>query len=93
MVTLVKTYENDKVNGIWLLCSSEQSIYIPFGLALAIADSITFDDNDSGPYKLIGYIELYFDYDGGILLSDGMECVRIEKHEIIGLKNELWSMI
>lgn len=96
MFTLVKTYENDKVSGAWLFddeTTSPQTIYIPFGLALALADSITFDDNDDGPYKLIGYIEVYFNYNNDIELSDGTEKVIIKKQDVMRFKDALWSMI
>jgi len=42
---------------------------------------------------MIGYIEIFYEYSGDILLNDGSESVRIEKCEVKKFINELWSMV
>lgn len=92
MLTTIKTFKDNICTGIWIE-NNDHLIYIPFGLALALADSLTFDDKDSNPYDMIGYIEIFYEYSGDILLNDGSESVRIEKCEVKKFINELWSMV
>jgi len=93
MITIKPTYENNSINGAWLI-NDKATIYVPFSLCIVIADCITFYDNDIiGSQAWAGYIEIYFDYDGSILLSDGDETVIIMKNEIKDVSKQLWDMI
>lgn len=92
MLTTTKTFKDDVCTGLYIFDGSTNSIYIPFGLAIALADSLTFDEIIV-PYEMIGYIEIFYDYSGDILLNDGSESVRIEKCEIKEFIDVLWSMV
>ena len=74
--------------------TSESSLYIPFSLCIVIADAITFSDVDiTGAYEMAGYIEIFYDYDGSIQLSDGSEVIVIMKNEVIEFSKQLWDLV
>lgn len=92
-----ETYNKDNksvIDGIYIMGDHGSAIYIPFGICLAIADAIMTGDNDSlGTVEYVGFIEIYYDTNKDILLSDGDEVVRIKKSEVQEFSNKLWSLI
>ena len=87
--------EGNMCDGVWVMDGySESSLYIPFSLCIVIADAITFSDPDViGCCEMAGYIEIYYDYDESVQLSDGREVVTIMKDEIVDFSKALWDLV
>jgi len=82
-------------DGIWVLdLATESALYIPFSLCIVIADALQFSDPDVlGSCEMAGYIEIYYDYDDSIQLSDGSEVVVIEKEWVSEFVKQLWDLV
>lgn len=82
-------------DGIWVLDgATENALYIPLSLCIIIADALQFSDPDVlGTIEYAGYIEIYYDYDDSIQLSDGHEVVVIGKEDVSEFVKQLWDLI